>query len=921
MTLLRHDAGDSFLAAPPDLTPLPDLGRPSSEPEHIGPYLILRKLGEGGMGTVYLARQTTPVNRDVAVKRVRPGMASNEVLARFEIERQSLARMTHSSIARVYDAGIDEDGCPYFAMEHVDGEPITQYCDRENLSIEARIELYLSLCDAIGHAHQNGVIHRDIKPSNVLVADESGRPVPKVIDFGIARAIRHEPTDPTRLTRQGSLIGTPQYMSPEQAIRSSDIDTRSDLYSLGALLYECLTGVSPLGTDLPNLDECEVRRRIREDDPMPLSRCLSSLGAPSNRVARKRGLSVTHLTRRLRGDLEWITAKAMDKDRERRYASASELRADLERYLHQEPVEAGPPSRLYRLRKFTRRNGVAVAAALLVILALAVGATGTTIGLWHGLDQARAAEELARSSEQRARSDADSAEAIVDFLLTLFRSAGPSERPIGSVTAAEILDKATARIDTDFAADPRARARLTAAMAGVQGRLARIDIAIELALKAVDLGMTLDDTSPTLLIDARRILAQQYVRQERLSEAREQLDFAESLLDETLSGGAPSVEARRWGETEATHRARLWHIRAQIARQSGAFDDASRLLRRVLEITANLGDRANRLRASTLASLGQVAILAGRFADAERDYRAAVTLYEQSLPSGHPDIGEALAGLGNALSRRHETDEAEVVLRRSLEILERSVGSKHMALAPTLATLGQLLVRTRRLDKAEPILRRTASIVESVLGHRHPERLKPLGMLANLERARGNLDDALTLYRDALEIAVLHKGEDDVDTLGIRLNRSMTLAQANRSVDALTEFERLSPHARRVLGARHPIAVGSTINLCMLLARAGRHEEATATTSGLIDELRITRPDTRYDIPLACALSQRAQLHLQSGGRASARSDAIEARDLALALERPGDPRRAIALQNAALVLRWVGEESSAPEPVLSLSD
>jgi WD40 repeat protein/serine/threonine protein kinase len=411
--LLRHDAkAGSFLEKPSEPTG-PYRPIPEGAGSQIGPYKLLQQIGEGGFGVVYMAEQQQPVRRKVALKIIKPGMDTKEVIARFESERQALALMDHPNVARVFDAGATDSGRPYFVMELVRGVPITEFCDKNHLPPAGRLELFQAVCSAVQHAHQKGIIHRDLKPSNILVTLHDGRPVPKVIDFGVAKATNQQLTERTLFTAYGQMVGTPAYMSPEQAEMSGlDIDTRSDIYALGVLLYELLTGTTPLeGTRLRQAGYAEMQRLIREEEPPRPSNRLSSLGGKATVMAGNRGTDVKRLTQLLRGDLDWIVMKALEKDRNRRYETPSAFAQDVERFLKHEAIQARPPSALYKLRKFARRNRKTVLTAAVLIFLLIAGILGTSIGLLWATD----AEKDARRDAVRARNAEQlAAEGLID---------------------------------------------------------------------------------------------------------------------------------------------------------------------------------------------------------------------------------------------------------------------------------------------------------------------------------------------------------------------------------------------------------------------------------------------------------------------------------------------------------------------------
>jgi serine/threonine protein kinase len=485
---------ESFLERPfaaPDQFPMID-GSPAEEPgSQIGPYKLLEQIGESGMGLVFMAEQSRPVRRRVALKIIKPGMDTRQFVLRFEAERQALALMDHPNIAHVFDGGTTDSGRPYFVMELVRGVPITEFCDQRRLTPRQRLELFVTVCQAVQHAHQKGIIHRDLKPSNVLVTLHDIIAVPKIIDFGIAKATTQPLTERTLFTNFAQMVGTPLYMSPEQAeMNGLDVDTRSDVYSLGVLLYELLTGTTPFESQtLKQVGLDEIRRMICEEEPPTPSQRLSTLNAQvCDTVSEQRGVERRRLRQILRGELDWIVMKALEKDRNRRYESVSAFAADVQRYLNDEAVTACPPSAGYRLRKYVRRHRRALATVGIIAAALMIA---TLVSTWQAVvardalgqvetarkdaeadrDRARNAESQAKGAEKRVETEAAIARAVNDFLQNdLLRQVNsfpidPDQFNANQrLTVKEVLDRAAARIGDRFNGQPSVEAAIRMAI-------------------------------------------------------------------------------------------------------------------------------------------------------------------------------------------------------------------------------------------------------------------------------------------------------------------------------------------------------------------------------------------------------------------------------------------------------------------------
>jgi serine/threonine protein kinase/tetratricopeptide (TPR) repeat protein len=736
----------SFLESPA-ASPCPTIDAPAATEvpgTMIGPYKLLEQIGEGGMGLVFMAEQTQPVRRRVALKIIKPGMDTRHVVARFEAERQALAIMDHPNIAHVFDAGTTDSGRPYFVMELVRGVPITEFCDQRRFTTRQRLELFVTVCQAVQHAHQKGIIHRDLKPSNVLVTLHDTVAVPKIIDFGIAKATTQPLTERTLFTNFAQMMGTPLYMSPEQAeMNGLDVDTRSDVYALGVLLYELLTGTTPF--ESPTLKKVgldELRRMIREEEPPTPSQRLSTLAAQvCTTVSEQRGVDKRRQGQVLRGELDWIAMKALEKDRNRRYESASAFARDVQRYLNDEAVAACPPSAGYRLRKFLRRHRGPVLAAGLVLLALGGGIVGTTLGLVQA-EQARQAEAKRAEGERLAKETAEKRlaqiEKGIDILGSIFENLDPQAeekegRPLRAILG-ERLDQAAAALEGEAVGDPLVVARL-------QDRLGRTYLGLGRAAEA--------ETLFTRALATRK---------------------AELGADHPDTLGSMHNQALAYQAAEKLPQAieRFEQLRDAQVKKLGADHLDTLTTRNYLGVAYRLAQRS----AEAVALLEQVG-----------DARA------KQLGADHPDTLTTLNCLALAYREAGKFPEAVALYEQVHDARVKRLGPEH---PDTLTTLHHLALAYRAAGKFPEAIARFEQLRDAHvkrLGPDHPQTLTTLNNLAWTYRAAGNGTESIALYQQVREARMRKLEADQQDAFNTLIELAETYALVGNAEQALRLFQ------------------------------------------------------------------------------------------------------------------------------------
>ncbi len=700
-------------------------------PHRIGHYRILEVLGMGGMGTVYLAEQIRPVQRRVAVKLLDKALRGTDAELRFQAEARAMARMNHGGIAHLYGAGLTEEGHNFLVMEFVDGPSITDYCDQHQLPLERRLELFRQACNAVQHAHQKALIHRDLKPGNVLVKEEGNQVTPKIIDFGIAKGL-DTPLHESRALTQG-LIGTPVYLSPEAILSSDDqqasdaSDVRVDVYALGMLLYKLLVGLLPLELDGANMVRA-IRRALEEDQP-PLDQHFARLPPEKQaQLAALRGLDAATLQRRLHGDLSWIVAKAIQRDRDQRYPSASALGAEIDRYLHHQAVSVAPTSRRYRLSKYVRRHQRSVIAAGLGLLVLVAALTSALIFA-----------RQARVQAARAQQEAHAAEEVSRFLTSLFQRADIQSSDTGSLTARELLDKGAARLAKQLRRQPETRARLLEAIATAYINLGQTEQAEALLLEALDLRRELHGEEHPSVAGVLGSLGFLRWRQGRGPEAEQLLLRAREIQETKLGKDHPAL-----GRT-------LSYLAGYYGSQ-GDLQQAEALLVRSLAIQQDNLPEDDPDLATSLLRLGSLRGSQGNQQEAEALFRRAAATYTAAYGEEHPRVAAALVGLCVTYDKTERHDLALQACQRALEIQLQQLGPEHFSTTLSQLNLASVYVDLDRLEEAEELYRQVRETRSKLLGADHARTLFAEKLRIDvLARQPARQAEAVGLYETLLD--------------------------------------------------------------------------------------------------------------------------------------------------------------------------
>ena len=775
--LEANDEIGDFLTSPGD-----SRSRSGRASQMLGKYRLLERIGTGGMGEVWLADQTDSLPRRVAVKIIKRGMDSHEILRRFELEQNALAMMDSPAIARVYDAGETPRGRPYFVMEHVPGIPITEHCDHHRLNTRERLELFTRACEGVLHAHRKGIVHRDLKPSNILVSVAGGTPQPKIIDFGIAKAMTGSFTRATLYTERGAIIGTPEYMSPEQAgLGGQDIDTQTDVYSLGVVLYELLVGQLPFTS--PELREVgveEFKRRVREVEPVAPSDRLARIGADLKRVALNRRNDINTLRRLIAGDLDWIILKALEKGRDRRYRTVYEFAEDIRRYLESLPVRARQTKATYRVKKFVQRHTLAVtlgSLGLLLVVGIAIGMSVL-------------ASRLAKQRD-RANLEAESSRRVADSIVRILESVNPAEARASKLEPGEFLHEAARRLERDLAAEPLILSRVLMTIGEAYRRMALLERAEATFRRAQQLRRETLGEADVSTLEATTALANIYG-------VRGELDIAIPLQRNVLDG-LRSVVGPNDPET-----IRALHTMGILLGEHGNLPGAKECFQAALDAARSKHAQDPYLAAASASNLGVVYAKRGEFSEAESMMRYGLSQHLQLSGEDHPATLNVMANLGRSLVDQDKLDEAGSYLAEAALGFARVLGPDHRKTVMADGNLGTLEKRRGNLASAEQHLTRALSQITLIHGRAHPRTIEQAVELAELYRLQGRATDAAEILRDSIELAKAATLRDHPIRGELLLEFGVHLENEDRVNEAVDAFASAYETLYRYSGPKHP---------------------------------------------------------------------------------------------------------------------